>query len=90
MGSKSSIKSYINTVRCYFKKEETEESSIFAPADNPGDIEIFTSPSTGIQFVLIPAGEFEMGSPSEEKDRSDSESPIHKVTIQNSFYLWRF
>ncbi|RXA20612.1 formylglycine-generating enzyme family protein [Methanosarcina sp. MSH10X1] len=89
MGSKSSIKSYINTVRCYLKKEETQETSVFAPADNPGNTEIFTSPSTGIQFVLIPAGEFEMGAPSEEKDRSDSESPIHKVTIQNSFYLGR-
>ena len=42
-----------------------------------------------MQFVLIPAGEFEMGSPSKEKDRSDSESPTHKVTIQHSFYLGR-
>ena len=87
MGSKSSIMNYINTVRYYLKKEETEELSILAPADDPDDIDIFTSPSTGMQFVLIPAGEFEMGSPSEEKDRSDSESPAHKVTIQNSFYL---
>ncbi|MGI5991341.1 MAG: formylglycine-generating enzyme family protein [Methanosarcina sp.] len=42
-----------------------------------------------MQFVLIPAGEFEMGSPSKEKDRSDSEYPTHKVTIQHSFYLGR-
>ena len=92
MGSKSNIMSYVSAVRCYLKKEEpeeTEESPLFAQADNPGSTEIFISPSTGIQFVLIPAGEFEMGSSSEEKERSDSESPLHKVTIQNSFYLGR-
>lgn len=83
------IKNYINTVRYYLKKEEIEELPIFAQADNLDDSEIFTSSFTGIQFVLIPSGEFEMGAPSEEKDRSDSESPTHKVTIQNSFYLGR-
>jgi formylglycine-generating enzyme required for sulfatase activity len=92
LGSKSSIKSYINAVRYYLKKEELEEtevSPIFTQADNSDDTEIFTSPSTGMQFVLIPAGEFEMGSPSEEKERSDSESPTHKEAIQNSFYMGR-
>jgi formylglycine-generating enzyme required for sulfatase activity len=83
------IRNYINTVRYYLKKEETEESSALESADNPDDAEIFTSPSTGMQFVLIPAGEFEMGSPFEEKGRSDSESPTHKVTIRNSFYIGR-
>ncbi len=94
MGSKSSIKNYINTVRYYLKKEkikekrdEIEELSILATSENPKNIEVFTSPSTGMEFVLIPAGEFDMGSPSEEKDRSDYESPAHKVTIKNSFYL---
>ncbi|HEY3360665.1 MAG TPA: formylglycine-generating enzyme family protein [Methanosarcina sp.] len=87
MGNKSSIKNYINTIRYYLKKEEPGESSIFGLTDNSDDTDIFTSPATGMKFVLIPAGEFEMGSPSEEKDRSDSESPVHKVTIQNSFYL---
>jgi formylglycine-generating enzyme required for sulfatase activity len=80
---------YINTVRYYLKNEETEESSILAPADDSNDTNFLVSPSTGMQFVLIPAGEFKMGSPSEEKDRADSESPAHKVTIQNSFYLGR-
>lgn len=83
------IKNYINTVRYYLKKEEIEELPIFSQADNLDDSEIFTSPFTGMQFVLIPAGKFEMGSLFEEKDRSDSESPVHKVTIQNSFYLGR-
>ncbi|MCC4768093.1 SUMF1/EgtB/PvdO family nonheme iron enzyme [Methanosarcina sp. DH1] len=87
MGNKLNIKTYINTIRYYLKTEETEESSILALADNPNDTETFVSPFTDMQFALIPAGEFEMGSPLEEKDRSDSESPIHKVKINNSFYL---
>ena len=89
VGNKFGIMNYINTVRYYLKNEETEESSILAPADDPNDTNFSVSPSTGMQFVLIPAGEFKMGSPSEEKDRADSESPAHKVTIQNPFYLGR-
>ncbi|MDQ1275515.1 MAG: hypothetical protein QG610_1089 [Euryarchaeota archaeon] len=40
-----------------------------------------------MKFVLIPAGEFYMGSSSEEKGRSDCESPVHRVTIKNPFYI---
>jgi formylglycine-generating enzyme required for sulfatase activity len=46
--------------------------------------------STKIDFILIPSGEFLMGSPSEEQDRFDDESPIHKVTIKNSFYMCKY
>jgi formylglycine-generating enzyme required for sulfatase activity len=85
--SKISIKNYIHTVRNYLKKEETESSPFLADYENPGNYETFTSPSTGMEFILIPAGEFEMGSHSEEKGRFDSESPAHKVTINTSFYM---
>jgi formylglycine-generating enzyme required for sulfatase activity len=50
----------------------------------------FTSPSTGMEFVLIPAGKFMMGSPSDEKDRYDDEVPAHEVTIKNTFYLGKY
>ncbi|MCC4768095.1 SUMF1/EgtB/PvdO family nonheme iron enzyme [Methanosarcina sp. DH1] len=50
----------------------------------------FTSPSTGMEFVLIPAGEFMMGSPSGEKGRFDDEDPAHKVTIGYSFYMGKY
>ena len=43
-----------------------------------------------IEFVLIPAGEFTMGSPEDEKDRFPSEGPAHKVMIKKSFYLSKF
>jgi formylglycine-generating enzyme required for sulfatase activity len=46
--------------------------------------------SIGMEFVLIPAGEFNMGSPSREKRRKLWESPVHRVSIKKSFYLGRY
>jgi formylglycine-generating enzyme required for sulfatase activity len=43
--------------------------------------------SIGMKLVLIPAGEFMMGSPQEEKDRSNVEGPQHRVRITKPFYL---
>ncbi|HEY3362661.1 MAG TPA: formylglycine-generating enzyme family protein [Methanosarcina sp.] len=43
--------------------------------------------SIGMEFVLIPAGEFYMGSPIREKRRKLWESPVHRVTIEKPFYL---
>jgi Uncharacterized conserved protein len=47
----------------------------------------FTSPFTGMEFVLIPAGEFMMGSLLEEQDSYSNEYPVHEVSIKNSFYI---
>jgi formylglycine-generating enzyme required for sulfatase activity len=46
--------------------------------------------SIGMEFVKIPAGEFMMGSPSDEKGRDDDEGLAHKVTIGDSYYLGKF
>ncbi len=46
--------------------------------------------SIGMEFILIPAGEFEMGSPSNEKRRKLWESPVHRVSIKKPFYLGRY
>jgi len=46
--------------------------------------------SIGMAFILIYAGEFEMGSPACEKRRKLWESPVHKVTIEKPFYLCRY
>jgi formylglycine-generating enzyme required for sulfatase activity/tRNA A-37 threonylcarbamoyl transferase component Bud32 len=43
--------------------------------------------SIGMDFVYIPAGEFEMGSPANEPGRRDDEGPVHTVTITRAFYL---
>jgi formylglycine-generating enzyme required for sulfatase activity len=42
------------------------------------------------EMVVVPAGEFMMGSPEEEKDHGDDEEPRHKVTIAKPFAVSRF
>jgi formylglycine-generating enzyme required for sulfatase activity len=44
----------------------------------------------GMEFVLIPAGEFLMGSPDSDKDAGDSEKPQHKIIISQPFYLGKY
>ena len=46
--------------------------------------------SLGMQFVMIPAGSFSMGSGAEDKDAGNDEKPRHTVTITRAFYLGRF
>lgn len=58
--------------------------------ENLSSSSITSSPLTnsiGMEFTLIPAGEFEMGSPIREKRRKLWESPVHRVTIEKPFYL---
>ena len=40
-----------------------------------------------MDFVVIPAGSFMMGSPEDEEGRYANESPLHEVTINYSFEL---
>jgi len=56
----------------------------------PGSV--FTDPSTGMEFIYIPAGEFIMGdlfSHRFRKDGRDDEKPLHEVEI-NGFYIGRY
>ena len=39
-----------------------------------------------LDMVLIPAGNFQMGSPANEAGRKDDEGPLHEVRVDN-FYL---
>ena len=55
------------------------------PGHGGGD-SIITN-SIGMKLVLIPAGEFLMGSPDSDKDASDEEKPQHRVRITRPFYL---
>jgi formylglycine-generating enzyme required for sulfatase activity len=41
----------------------------------------------GMKFVLIPAGSFVMGSPTDEAGRGADEGPQHEITISRPFYL---
>ncbi|MDP7667508.1 MAG: SUMF1/EgtB/PvdO family nonheme iron enzyme, partial [Rhodospirillales bacterium] len=42
------------------------------------------------QMVVIPAGNFRMGSPSDEAGRSAAEGPVHEVIIARPFALGRY
>jgi len=42
---------------------------------------------TGIELVLIPAGSFQMGSPSSEEGRGFPEGPQHEVHISQAFWM---
>jgi RNA polymerase sigma factor (sigma-70 family) len=62
---------------------------VLAPARHPIDEEKPRKPFTnsiGMKFVWIPPGTFMMGSPQEEKERSDDETQ-HKVTLTRGFYM---
>ena len=41
----------------------------------------YTHGSSGIRFVHLPGGEFEMGSPDTEEGRLSDEGPVHTVTL---------
>jgi formylglycine-generating enzyme required for sulfatase activity/serine/threonine protein kinase len=43
--------------------------------------------SIGMKLALIPAGEFMMGSPPNDRDAADDERPQHLVRISKAFYL---
>ncbi len=55
---------------------------------HPATIHYFTEDlgnGVTIDMVLIPSGSFEMGSPDNEPERRDSESPQHTVTVPTLF-----
>jgi formylglycine-generating enzyme required for sulfatase activity len=65
---------------------EIVESKIIEPAEpKPG--ETWTEPFTGMDFVYVPGGSFEMGDTF--GDGSDSEKPVHRVTVP-SFWLGKY
>jgi len=43
-----------------------------------------------LRMVLIPAGEFVMGSPERERDRFPYEGPAHRVRITKPFYMGKY
>ena len=60
------------------------------PADSPPaatDLPEDYTNDIGMQFKLIPAGEFMMGSPEDDPDKSSEETPQHRVQITKPFYL---
>jgi formylglycine-generating enzyme required for sulfatase activity len=56
---------------------------VVTPEEPPKEI----TSTIGMTLVLIPAGDFLMGSPDSDKDASDDEKPQHRVRITRPFYL---
>ena len=59
----------------------------FAPRDATIPTARRITNSLAMKLVLIPAGEFAMGSPNSDKDGRDNEKPQHRVRITRPFYL---
>jgi formylglycine-generating enzyme required for sulfatase activity len=53
------------------------------------DGKTFTN-NIGMEFVLIPAGTFIMGSPDSDAEADDEEKPAHCVTSSQPFYLGKY
>jgi formylglycine-generating enzyme required for sulfatase activity len=43
-----------------------------------------------MEFVLVPVGSFDMGSPDSEKGRDTDEGPVRKVQIAKAFYIGKY
>ncbi|MAA78888.1 MAG: hypothetical protein CL916_06480 [Deltaproteobacteria bacterium] len=58
-----------------------------ACANTDCDLTVYFPDGTGIDFVDISAGTFDMGSPSGENGRESSKEAQHAVTLTNDFYI---
>ena len=47
-------------------------------------------PTPGLRFVWLPAGQFVMGSPTNEVGRADNEGPQTRVALTRGFFLGRY
>jgi formylglycine-generating enzyme required for sulfatase activity len=70
-------------------ERETDDNTL-VPATSKHIPKPFTSCSTSMEFVLIPAGNFMMGSPDYEQHWNSSERPEHKVIIKDAFYMGKY
>jgi formylglycine-generating enzyme required for sulfatase activity len=53
------------------------------------DMAVFSHEKTGLEFVLVPSGTFQMGSPTTERGRDPDETPQHAVTLTRPFLICR-
>jgi formylglycine-generating enzyme required for sulfatase activity len=67
-----------------------DKNNTTKPKSSPFNKTIDMGNDVKMEFVLIPDGEFDMGSPESEKDRLPNEGPVHKVKISRSFYMSKY
>jgi len=68
-------------------QEAGTDSKLAAPAKG---LTIDLGKGVKLEMVLVPAGEFLMGSPDADKDARDEEKPQHRVRITRPFYLGKY
>ena len=64
--------------------------SSLTPANAYQERETFQDCATCPEMVVLPAGEFIMGSPKEEIERKNDEGPQRRVTIPNPFAVGKY
>ena len=69
--------------------EQTETASSPLQAHGAGAPKETLANSIGMEFVLIPAGEFVMGMPDRGNNHAPPECPPHRVRISRAFFLGR-
>jgi formylglycine-generating enzyme required for sulfatase activity len=60
------------------------------PKQPPKELTVDLGKGVKLEMVLIPAGEFLMGSPDSDKLASIDEKPQHRVRITKPFYLGKY
>ncbi len=60
------------------------------PKQLPEELTVDLGGGVKMELVLIPVGEFVMGSPDSDKDAAPNEKPQHRVRITKPFYLGKY
>ena len=102
---KARIQSYLNEfptgtnaflAKTKLRQLETAANTPTAPSNTTGNNSAAPTKGTirknaiGMELVYIPAGDFMMGSPASETDRSADEGPQRKITIREGFWMGKF
>jgi len=66
------------------------EPRLTTPANLPKELAVDLGGGVKLELVLIPAGEFMMGSPNADNGAPISEKPPHRVRITKPFYLGKY
>jgi formylglycine-generating enzyme required for sulfatase activity len=77
----------------YTDESDLEEPILIEPQNDPNtpkEKTIDLGNGVIMEFVLIPAGQFDMGSPSAERGRDTDEGPVHHVKVSKPFYMGKY